>query len=147
MPGLPVPSRGDFPVTWPVATRWADNDHYGHANNAAYYSYIDTAVNAWLMSATGTDVRELPAIGIVVSSRCDYLAPIGFPDVLEVGLAVARVGRTSIRYRLALFVEGDPAVTAVAEFVHVYVDRDERRPVPVPDVVRAAVATLPLLAP
>lgn len=145
MPALPVPTRADFPVVWPVPTRWADNDHYGHANNAAYYAYIDTAVNAWLMAATGVDVRDLTAIGIVVSSRCDYLAPVGFPDLLEVGLAVARVGRTSVTYRPAVFVQGDSTVRAVAEFVHVYVDRHERRPVALPEVVRAAVMTLPLL--
>ncbi len=140
------PHRGDFPIARTIQTRWSDNDHYGHVNNAVYYLYLDTAVNGWLMEATGTDTRDLPEIGIVASSRCDYLVPVGFPDLLEVGLATARVGTSSVTYRLGVFRQADGALCALAEFVHVYVDRVTRRPVPIPEAVRRAVSTLPTLA-
>ena len=139
------PGRDDFLVTWPIQTRWEDNDHYGHINNAVYYSYFDSAVNGWLIDVTGTDVRELPQIGVVVSSRCEYLRSLSFPDAVEVGLAVGRVGTTSITYRLAVFRVGDAEPRALGEFVHVYVDSDGRTPVPIPDPIRHAVTTLPAL--
>jgi acyl-CoA thioester hydrolase len=109
--------------------------------------YLDTAVNGWLIESTGIDTRELPEIGIVVSSRCEYLAPVGFPDVLHVGLATSRIGRSSISYRLGVFRESDTSPCAVAEFVHVYVDRESRRPTSIPDVIRQVVSTLPSQAP
>ena len=137
------PRRSDFPIARTIQTRWSDNDHYGHVNNAVYYLYLDTAVNGWLMDVTGTDVRDLPAIGLVVSSRCDYLVPVSFPDVLDVGLGTARVGGSSITYQLAVFTKTEGTLCALAEFVHVYVDRTTRRPVPIPDVVRRAVSKLP----
>jgi acyl-CoA thioester hydrolase len=133
-----LPRRADFPVWRPMPTRWADNDQYGHANNVVYYSWFDTAVNGWLIDAVGADVRDLPAIGIVAETSCRYLSPVGFPDALDVGLAVERVGRTSITYRLAVFRDGAPEPAAVGRFVHVYVDPATRRPVPVPDGVRSA---------
>lgn len=120
-----------------------DNDQYGHMNNATYFEYIDTAVNGWLMQETGVDIRDLPAIGIVASTGCDYFAELGFPDTIEIGLATSRIGTSSITYRLGIFRAGDPALRALAHFVHVYVDAETRRPVPIPDVVRAAVETLP----
>lgn len=141
-PGL---TRADFPVVYPLSTRWNDNDHYGHINNATYFEYLDTAVNGWLMQATGTDIRDLPEIGIVASTGCDYYAEIGFPDALEIGLATSRVGTSSIRYRLGVFRTGHPALRALAHFVHVYVDAHTRRPVPIPAVVKAAVEGLPNL--
>lgn len=139
------PTREDFPVVYRLGTRWNDNDHYGHINNATYFEYIDTAVNGWLMGALGTDIRDLPAIGIVASTGCDFYAEIGFPDVLEIGLATSRVGNSSITYSLGVFVEGDPSLRALARFVHVYVDATTREPVPIPGAVRAAVAQLPAL--
>jgi acyl-CoA thioester hydrolase len=134
--------RSDFPVLRPQQTRWHDNDHYGHVNNVVHYSYFDTAVNGYLIEATGTDIRDLDAIGLVVETGCRYLAPVSFPDRLEVGVAVERLGRSSITYRLGLFRAGQDEPTALARFVHVYVDRDDRTSVPVPDVIRAAVAPL-----
>ena len=133
-----LPARADFPVWRAMPTRWADNDQYGHANNVVYYSWFDTAVNGWLMEAVGADVRELPAIGIVAETSCRFLSPVGFPDQLAVGLRVDRLGRSSITYALAVFADGEAAPSAVGRFVHVYVDPAGRRPVPVPDVVRAA---------
>jgi acyl-CoA thioester hydrolase len=139
----PTPSRDDFPVLRPQATRWSDDDRYGHVNNVVHYSWFDTAVNGELIDRLGHDTRELPAIGLVVETGCRYLAPLGFPDQLEVGVAVDRIGRSSISYELAVFRAGDPEPASVGRFVHVYVDRDDQRvSVPVPDAVRAAVAHL-----
>jgi acyl-CoA thioester hydrolase len=135
-----------FPRSWPVPTRWADNDHYGHVNNVTYYAYFDTAVNAYLMRTTGRDIRELPAIGLVVETACSFLAPLSFPDQLVVGLAVTRLGESSITYRIGLFRAGEQDPAALARFVHVYVERASRRTVAIPEVIRAAVGPL-LVAP
>lgn len=136
------PRRGDFTVLRPVATRWMDNDHYGHVNNVAYYSYFDTAVNGYLIAASGLDVRELPAIGIVVESGCTFLQAASFPDTIHAGLSVDRVGTSSVTYRIALFRNDADAPCAVGRFVHVYVDRDTRRPVPIPAAIKAVVEPL-----
>ncbi len=140
-----VLARAAYPVLRPLPTRWMDNDHYGHVNNVVYYSYFDTAVNGYLIDAVGADIRELPAIGLVVETGCSFHAPLSFPDALEVGLAVARLGTSSIAYRLAIFRQGVDQAAATGRFVHVYVDRETRRPVPVPALIRQAVA--PLSAP
>ena len=124
-----------------VPTRWSDVDAYGHVNNVVHYAVFDTAVNAWLIEATGEDVRRWDALGLVVETSCRYLAELDFPAPITSGLAVERLGTSSISYRLALFGSGEPPA-AVGRFVHVYVDRTTRRPVPVPDPVRAAVAAL-----
>jgi acyl-CoA thioester hydrolase len=137
-----VPTRDDFPLLRPQQTRWHDDDAYGHVNNVVYYAYFDTAVNAYLMEATGTDIRRLDAIGIVVETGCRYLAPVGFPDPLWVGLAVTRLGTSSVTYRLGLFRDADEAPSALATFTHVYVDADTRRPVDVPDVIRDCLTPL-----
>ncbi|ADG96958.1 thioesterase superfamily protein [Segniliparus rotundus DSM 44985] len=131
-----------FTTRWPVPTRWADNDHYGHVNNVAYYSYFDTAVNAWLMSETGMDTRELQAIGVVAETSCRYLRQLSFPDQLEVGIACERLGERSVVYRLAVFTAGDDEPAALGRFAHVYVDAVTRTPVPVPEPVRQAVRRL-----
>ncbi|HKE18863.1 MAG TPA: thioesterase family protein [Kofleriaceae bacterium] len=136
----PLPPRAAFPVVRAMQTRWLDNDHYGHVNNVVYYSYFDTAVNGWLIEASGRDIRALPAIGIVAETSCRYLRPIGFPDPLEVGLAIARLGRSSVTYRLAVFRAGDDEPCALGRFVHVYVDRHGRRPIDIPAELRAVLA-------
>ncbi len=137
------PHRDDFAVFYPVTVRWADVDIYGHVNNVAYYSYVDSAVNGWLMGAIGEDLRQLPSIGIVAETGCRYLSEIDFPADIEVGLALERLGNSSVVYAFAILLAGDDAVRAIGRFVHVYVDRDHRRPTSVPDAVRTAVATLP----
>jgi acyl-CoA thioester hydrolase len=134
--------RADFPVLRPVPTRWADNDAYGHVNNVAYYAYFDTAVNGWLMDATGTDIRLLPAIGVVVETSCRFLAPLSFPDLVVAGLRLRRVGTSSVAYEIGLFRGGETAPAGLGHFVHVYVDRVTRRPVPVPPLIRDALAAL-----
>ena len=141
-PRTTAPPRGDFPVFRSIATRWLDNDHYGHVNNVVYYSYFDTAVNGYLIDTAGTDIRTLPAIGLVVETGCQYFAPISFPDQLEVGLALERLGHSSVTYRLAVFVAGHAQAAAAGRFVHVYVDSDTRKPVAVPEVIRRAIESL-----
>ena len=136
------PSRGEFEHVRSIPTRWMDNDHYGHVNNVAYYSFFDTAVNGYLIEASGIDIRELPAIGIVVESGCQFLSAVSFPDTVYAGLAIERLGNSSIVYRIALFRNDDENPCAVGRFVHVYVDRRTRRPVPVPAEVRSVVERL-----
>ncbi|MBD8869025.1 acyl-CoA thioesterase [Nocardioides donggukensis] len=142
------PTRDDYVAWRTVTTRWRDDDAYGHLNNATYYEIFDTAVNAHLYEATGTDVRALPQIGVVAETSCRYFRELGFPAPIETGLVVDRVGRSSVVYRIGLF-QGDPAgegAVAAAEgrFVHVYVDnRDPARPAtPMPELVRDAVTPL-----
>ena len=135
------PLREAFPVLHAVSTRWHDNDVYGHMNNVVYYSHFDTAVNRWLVEAAGLRVPDGPVIGLVAETGCRYFASVGFPDTLAVGLGTARVGRTSITYRLALF-GPEPLAAAVCRYVHVYVDAATRRPVPLPDTLRRAAEAL-----
>jgi acyl-CoA thioester hydrolase len=138
----PAPTRADFRVFRRMATRWMDNDVYGHVNNVVYYSYFDTAVNGYLMEATGKDIRDLPAIGVVAETNCRYFESISFPDELEIGLAVERLGRSSIVYRLGVFRAGQEAPAAAGRFVHVYVDSDQRGTVTVPEIIQNAVKPL-----
>jgi acyl-CoA thioester hydrolase len=134
-------SRSDFPVLRPISTRWHDNDVYGHVNNVVYYAFFDTAVNGWLIDATGTDIRTLDAIGLVVETSCRFLAPLSFPEPVTAGIALEKLGRTSVVYRIGLFGAG-PEAAAEGRFVHVYVDARTRRPVPVPPVIRGALEQL-----
>jgi len=134
--------RADFPVLRPVPLRWNDDDTYGHVNNAVHYLLFDSAVNGWLIEASGTDIRRLPAIGIVAETGCRYLAELRFPESVTCGLALERLGRSSVTYRLALFGEAGESPAAVGRFVHVYVDAGSRRPVPVPAEVRRALTQL-----
>ncbi|HET6211276.1 MAG TPA: thioesterase family protein [Micromonosporaceae bacterium] len=135
-------SRADFPILRLITTRWADNDVYGHVNNVVYYAYFDTAVNGWLIEATGTDIRALPAIGVVAETSCRFLAPLSFPDEVTAGLRLVRLGTSSVRYAVGLFRNEDTEPAGLGEFVHVYVDRQTRRPVPVPPEIRDALAAL-----
>jgi acyl-CoA thioester hydrolase len=142
------PTRADY-VSWRQATtRWADDDVYGHMNNARYFELIDTAVNVHLAEAVGQDIRALPGIGVVAEVSCRYFRELGYPAPVDMGLVVDRVGTSSVVYRIGLF-QGDPEgdgrqAAAEGRFVHVYVDNtDPARPViPVPDPIRAAVETL-----
>ncbi len=141
----PRPARADY-VAWRTATtRWADDDVYGHMNNATYFELIDTAVNAHLIEATGGDIRGLPAIGIVAEVSCRYFEEMGFPEPVELGLAVERLGRSSIVYRIGMFQGDGDQARAEGRFVHVYVDNTAPAPRPVvqvPDAIRAAVEPL-----
>ena len=135
-------SGRDFPVRWPVGTRWADNDMFGHLNNAVYYQLFDTAINAWINTSTGLDPLATPALGIVAESGCRYFSEQHFPEGLVVGIAVTRLGRSSVTYRLGVFRAPEASeevqpITALGHWVHVYVDRANRKPIPIPDDIRA----------
>lgn len=133
--------RADFAVVRSLPTRWSDDDTYGHVNNVVHYLMFDTAVNGWLIEATGIDIRTLPAVGLVVETSCRYYAELRFPQTVTAGIALEKLGGSSVVYRLALF-GADESPAAVGRFVHVYVDRHSRRPVPVPPVVRKALTQL-----
>ena len=135
--------RDDFPVLREVPTRWADVDIYGHVNNVVHYAMFDTVVNGWLIETTGRDIRHAPAVGLVVETSCRYFAELDFPAPVTAGLGLEKLGTSSVVYRLALFGH-DESPAAVGRFVHVYVDRDSRRPVTVPDDIRQALAVLAL---
>jgi len=134
--------RADYAAFRRITTRWMDNDSYGHVNNVVYYSYFDTAVNGYLIEAAGTDIRELPAIGIVAETSCRFLAELSFPEPVDAGLVLEKLGNSSVIYRIGLFSAARAEACAVGRFVHVYVDAATRRVVPVPDVIRAALEAL-----
>ena len=125
-----------------IPTRWGDNDAYGHVNNVVHYAWFDTAVNAWLVEAGLLDIEHGDPIGLVVETGCRYFAPLSFPDSAEVGIAVERLGSSSVTYRLGIFAEGQEAAAAEGEFTHVYVGRADRRPAPLPDSWRETLAAL-----
>jgi acyl-CoA thioester hydrolase len=134
--------RSDFAVLRQLPTRWSDDDTYGHVNNVVHYLMFDTAVNGWLIEAAGVDIRTLPAIGVVVETSCRYFAELRFPEVVTAGIALEKLGTSSVVYRLALFGERMHAPAATGRFVHVYVDRDTRRPTDVPPEIRRALERL-----
>ncbi len=129
-------TRGDFRHFQSIPTRWMDNDVYGHVNNVIYYSYFDTIVNEKLIRRGLLDPDASEVIGIVAETRCNFLASISFPQIVEGGLRVARLGRSSVTYEIGLFIEGRDAPAAVGHFVHVYVERAGMTPVPIPDAIR-----------
>ncbi|TSD65466.1 acyl-CoA thioesterase [Aeromicrobium piscarium] len=133
--------RSDYPVLRPIGTRWEDEDVYGHVNNVKYYSYFDTAVNGYLIEASGTDIRRLDAYGIVAETGCRFLRELRFPLPVEAGLAVTRLGRSSVVYEIGLF-QGDEQPAAVGRFVHVYVTGEGREVTPVPEQLRAVLEPL-----
>ena len=134
--------RRDYPHFQPITTRWHDNDIYGHVNNVTYYSYFDSAVNAYLIEVGGLDIHNGEVVGFVVSSSCDYFASIAFPERIEIGLRVAKLGNSSVEYQLAVFKQGENEACAAGRFVHVFVDRQSNRPLPIPERLRAALADL-----
>ncbi|HEX4763762.1 MAG TPA: thioesterase family protein [Usitatibacter sp.] len=139
--------RADYPHLLPITTRWLDNDAYGHVNNVVYFSYFDTVVNTYLIEQGALDVQASPVIGLVVEVACQYLAPLTYPETVTAGLRVAHIGRSSVRYEIAMFPEGKDLAAAQGHFVHVYVDRDTRRPVSeLPPDLRAALEPLRVVA-
>lgn len=140
------PTRDDYLVWRQATTRWADDDAYGHLNNARYYELFDTAVNAHLFEATGVNVRRLSAIGVVAETSCRYFREIGFPEPIDMGMLVERVGRSSVIYRIGLFQGGSNEAAAEGRFVHVYVDNSKatgsRSVCPIPDEIRTVVERL-----
>lgn len=134
--------RSDYRAWRQFTTRWADNDAYGHVNNTVYYEWFDSAVNGWLVEQGLLDIQAGNPIALVVGTRCSYFAPLEFPQEVEVGLAVAELGRSSVRYRIGVFADGGEQVVAQGEFVHVLVDRAMRRPVEIPENWRRALASI-----
>lgn len=135
-------ARGAFRHFLPITTRWMDNDVYGHVNNVVYYSYFDTVVNRYLIERGVLDIHRGAVIGLVVETGCHYFAPLAFPETVHAGLRVVRLGTSSVRYEVALF-GGDAALAAAqGHFVHVYVDRESRRPAALPPPLRAALQDL-----
>ena len=128
----PPAARAEFKAWRQMTTRWADNDAYGHVNNTVYYEWFDSAVNAWMVEQDMLDIAEGDPIALVVETRCTYAAPLEFPQAVDVGLSVAELGRSSIRYRIGIFAEGSDNAAAEGEFVHVVVDRATRRPADIP---------------
>jgi len=135
----PVPkTRAAYRHFQRIPTRWMDNDVYGHVNNVVYYSYFDTVVNQYLIEQGALDIERSRVIGLVVETRCRYFAPITFPDQVDAGLRVAKLGNSSVRYEIGLFRNDEDAAAAQGHFIHVYVDRASRRPAPLPPPMRAA---------
>ena len=135
-------TRAAYPHIAPLQTRWADNDVYGHVNNVTYYSYFDTVVNDYLIGRGALDIHGGAVIGLVVETGCRYFAPLAFPQALEGGLRVARIGTSSVRYELAVFASGHETPAAEGHFIHVYVDRENRRPTALPGPLRSALEAI-----
>jgi acyl-CoA thioester hydrolase len=130
--------RSAFPHFLAISTRWKDNDVYGHVNNVEYYSFFDTVINEFLIRSGGLDIHGGPVIGLCVESQCTFKASLAFPDSVDAGLRVAKLGNSSVTYEIGLFRSGDDTLAAVGRFVHVFVDRENRRPIPLPDELRTA---------
>lgn len=134
--------RGDFRLFRAIPTRWMDNDVFGHVNNVVYYSWFDTAVNAWLVEQGHLDVLGSEIVGLVVETGCTYFESVAFPEIVEAGIAVEKLGRSSVTYRVGIFREGGEQAAAQGRFTHVYVERAAQKPVPIPDGLREALTGL-----
>jgi acyl-CoA thioester hydrolase len=142
MPDKPQIARSEYPHLTALPTRWMDNDVYGHINNALYYGFFDTAINKYLIEEGGLDIANGAVMAFAAESQCQYLAALAFPDLIEVGLRVGKLGNSSVRYELAIFKQAETFAAAAGYFVHVFVDRETRRPVPMPGRIRAALERL-----
>lgn len=134
--------RSDYALFYPITTRWMDNDIYGHVNNVTYYSYFDSAVNRYLIEEGGLDIHNAPIVGFVVNSGCNYRKPIAYPDRIEAGLRVNKLGNSSVTYGVGIFREGEDDACAFGDFIHVFVHRAENKSVSIPEPIRAALAKL-----
>jgi acyl-CoA thioester hydrolase len=142
-PEKPQPEgRAGYRAFRAISTRWMDNDAYGHVNNVVYYSWFDTAVNAHLIEQGALDIHQGETIGLVVETQCNYFSPVEFPQPVEAGLRVARIGSSSVRYEVGLFLKDQPLTVAKGHFVHVYVDRATRRPAGLPPRLKAVLEAL-----
>ena len=133
---LSPPTRTEFVAFEDVHSRWMDNDAYGHINNVVYYSFFDTAVNRYLIEHKVLDIAKSETIGLVIETQCKYFAPIMYPDLIHVGLKVAHLGNSSVKYEVAIFANDVDIASALGHFVHVYVDRQTNKPTPIPKNVR-----------
>lgn len=135
-------TREDYRRFLAIPTRWMDNDTYGHVNNVTYYSYFDTVVNEHLINAGGLDIRNAPFVGLVVETTCRYFRSLTFPETIDAAMRVARLGRSSVTYEIALFRQGDLHPAAAGRFVHVWVDRKTNAPCDIPPAIRGVLETL-----
>lgn len=142
MNSVPVGRRADYRHFLTVPTRWMDNDIYGHVNNVTYYSFFDTVINEYLIRVGGLDIDDGTIVGLAVETFCRFHREITFPETIEAGLRVAKLGNSSVRYEVAIFKAGEDAASASGHFVHVFVDRASRKPVPIPATMRAAMERL-----
>lgn len=133
-------TRAQYHFIFPIQTRWADNDMYGHVNNVTYYSYFDTAANALLIEKAGFDIQHSKIIGLVVQSSCQFLQELSYPEIIEVGVAIEKIGTSSLTYHLAIFKQQQDQASAQGHFVHVFVDRQQRKSTPIPSEMRDALA-------
>jgi len=138
VPPSDAPTRSDYPVFYPLTTRWSDNDIYGHVNNVVYYSYFDSVANRYLIEEGGLDINDGRIVGYVVNSGCQYLSPISYPEPIEAGLRVDRLGNSSVQYGIGIFRTGEEVAAAHGHFVHVFVERAVNKSVPIPAALRAA---------
>jgi acyl-CoA thioester hydrolase len=134
--------RSAYKVFRTIGTRWMDNDVYGHVNNVVYYSWFDTAVNAYLIEQGALDIHHGETIGLVIETQCNYFSPLAFPQVVEAGIRVAKLGTSSVRYEVGLFAQGEPLTAAKGHFIHVYVDKRTRRPGPLSTQLKTTLETL-----
>jgi acyl-CoA thioester hydrolase len=139
--GKPI-NREDYKYFNSITTRWMDNDVYGHVNNVTYYSYFDTTANQYLIEQAGLDIHNAPIIGFVVHSNCNYLSSIAYPDKIEAGLYVKKLGNSSVTYGVGIFKKGENTACAFGEFVHVFVNRAEKKSVSIPEKMRIAMKNL-----
>lgn len=142
MSNKPQITRAEYRHFLSLPTRWMDNDVYGHINNALYYAFFDTVINEYLIAEGGLDISSGSVMAFAAESQCQYLEALAFPEVLEIGLRVGKLGNSSVRYELAIFKQGETQAAAAGYFVHVFVDRETRRPVTMPPQIRAALARL-----
>lgn len=134
--------RSAFAHFCTIGTRWMDNDAYQHVNNVVYYSYFDTAVNRFLIDKGVLNIHSDKVVGLVVDTGCSYFSSISFPDTVHVGMRVAKLGNSSVRYELAIYCNDEERPAAAGHFIHVYVDRESNRPVTIPDSVRAVLTSI-----
>ena len=138
----PPGSRADYRHFRAIPTRWMDNDVYGHVNNVVYYSFFDTMINAFLIESGGLDIHSSPVIGLAVETKCRFHAPLAFPQTVDAGLRIGHLGARSVRYEVGLFAPGNNSAAAEGHFVHVFVDRATRRPVPIPEKLRHTISNI-----
>ena len=137
-----IERRVDYPHFRSIGTRWMDNDLYGHVNNVVYYSFFDTVINQYLIRAGGLDIHHGAVIGLAIETMCRFHRPLSYPEPVDAGLRVGKLGRTSVRYEIGLFAAGQDEPAATGHFVHVFVERSNRRPAPIPATIRSALAAI-----
>ncbi|HJV73281.1 MAG TPA: thioesterase family protein [Noviherbaspirillum sp.] len=139
--------RSDYKHFHAITTRWMDNDAYGHVNNVVYYSWFDTVVNQFLIANAALDIEHSPVIGLVIETQCNYFASVTFPERVTAGLRVTKLGNSSVRYEVGIFREDEETAAAQGHFVHVYVDRESRRPAAIPEKMRLLLQTIEVKLP